>query len=125
MKFQKNGLWKDAVDAKADLAKAEYKERTHSRIHTPAITPVRSKVIVQIKVYSQLYFHYYYYYLLKTFWSRNIFWCLSIRVSFFNTFILYFHICHIKVQIMQFFSACLIKLFFIACKCMDLSSSSP
>ena len=24
--FQRNGLWKDAVDTNADLAKAEYKE---------------------------------------------------------------------------------------------------
>ena len=45
------------MDAKADLAKAEYKERTQSRTNTPAITPVRSKVIAQIRHIQAVLFH--------------------------------------------------------------------
>lgn len=52
---QRNGLWKDAADAKADFAKAEYREKTHSRVHTPAHTPVSSKVIIRITNYKLLW----------------------------------------------------------------------
>lgn len=51
---QRNGLWKDAIDAKADLRKAEQKERTHSLVSTPAHTPVRSKVTVNSDVHDLL-----------------------------------------------------------------------
>ncbi len=43
--FQRNGLWKDAMDAKADLALAEYQEKVHSTTNTPAATPVSSSML--------------------------------------------------------------------------------